>query len=378
MSPLTLRIRDFRVIERLDWSPEGVCVLTGANGAGKSTTLDALKFLRSLFVRGHEAALSAVDGVAFRRWAAESEAPVEFAVEVADITWKLRFPMSAQGVKGTYGEEIHRGEGVEARAAMFADDWYFGKDRQHRDEQRCCAKVIWDRGVAQWMQPLVDFLEGLRTYDTYWLNKVKRVEQTSAVDSYLHYTGRNLWAVLANWKGSPLRYRGQFDWVIEQAHRAFPDLIGTIEFDRGLPYIFRPAASDPAEGLLPNRSADGLLTGLLHLTAVAGARPGSLIAFDEAENQLHPHAIRSIIAAMRKQAEERDLTIVLTTHSPVVLNQFRDEPRQVFVLGHGNPELPVPARMTELHTEEWIAQAKLGSLYERLAFGAPHEGGDRT
>jgi len=29
-----------------------------------------------------------------------------------------------------------------------------------------------------------------------------------------------------------------------------------------------------------------------------------------------------------------------------------------------------------LHSEEWIAQAKLGSLYERLAFGAPDLGGD--
>ena len=125
------------------------------------------------------------------------------------------------------------------------------------------------------------------------------------------------------------------------------------------------------DGLPPSRAADGLLTGLLHLTAVAGAKDGSIIAFDEVENQLHPHAIRSIISAMRAQADERDLTIIVTTHSPVVLNQFRDAPEDVFVLGHGVEGLPTPARMTDLHTEEWLAQARLGSLYERLAFGAP-------
>ena len=376
MANLTLRIRDFRVLERLDWRPEGVCVLSGANGAGKSTTLDALKFLRAHFLWGHESALRSVDGVAFSRWGAEPDAPVEFCVEVEDLVWKLSFPMSAQGVKGTYGEELHRGDEDVLRAEMFNDGWYLGSLLQARDEQRCCAKLLWDRGTEPWMQPLVDALEGIRTYETYWLNQVKDVKSVGATDSYLHGTGRNLWSVLANWKGSPLRYRGQFDWVMSEARKAFPGLIGDIEFDRGLPYLFRHGATDPAEGLLPNRAADGLLTGLLHLTAVAGARPGSLVAFDEVENQLHPHAIRTLVAAMRQQADERGLTIVLTTHSPVVLNQFRDEPEQVYVLGHGVDGLDVPAPMTALHTEEWIAQAKLGSLYERLAFGAPDLGGD--
>jgi hypothetical protein len=301
---------------------------------------------------------------------------VEFRVEVEDLIWQLRFPMSAQGVKGAYGEELHRGGEVALRAPMFDDGWHLGGERQARDDQRCCAKLLWDRGTEAWMRPLVDAIEGIRTYETYWLNQVKDVKSVGATDSYLHGTGRNLWSVLANWKGSPLRYHGQFDWVLSKAREAFPGLIGALEFDRGLPYLFRPGATDPAEGLLPHRAADGLLTGLLHLTAVAGAPPGSLVAFDEVENQLHPHAIRTLIEAMRQQADERGLTVVLTTHSPVVLNQFRDEPGQVYVLGHGVDDLDVPAPMTALHTEEWIAQAKLGSLYERLAFGAPDLGGD--
>ena len=48
------------------------------------------------------------------------------------------------------------------------------------------------------MRPLVDALEGTRTYETYWLNQVKDVKSVGATDSYLHGTGRNLWSVLAN------------------------------------------------------------------------------------------------------------------------------------------------------------------------------------
>lgn len=372
MSAFTVRIRDFRAIEELEWSPSGVCVLTGANGAGKSTTLSALRFLRTFFEFGPEAGLLAVDGAAFRRLGAEAEAAVEFSVEVQDLVWQLRIPISTQGgFHRAYGEELRRAGELVLRAGIFESDWQFGDETQPRDEKRCCFKVLWDRDVAPWLRPLVQVLENIRIYESYWLNQIKRPEQINLGDSFLHHTGRNLWSVLANWKGSALRYRGQFDWVLTQARRAFPGLLGQIEFDRGLPYLFSPDATDAADGLLPNRAADGLLTGLLHLTAVAGAKNGSLVAFDEVENQLHPHAIRSILAAMRQQADERDLTILLTTHSPVVLNQFRDEPEQVYVLGHRDPVLKSPASMADLHSEEWLAQSKLGTLYERLAFGAP-------
>ncbi len=370
MQDFTLRIRDFRVIERLDWKPSGLCVLSGANGVGKTTVLDSLCFLRALFSRGHEAALSVVDGMSFHRLGAQSENPVEFVVEVDDLVWKLRFPMSDRGLKGSYGETIHRGAAEELHAVMFEDVWSANGVVYPRDEHRCCAKALWDRGDAPWMKPLVDAMEGIRVYSSYWLNQVKAAFGGGGADSFLHGTGRNLWSVLANWKASPLRYRGQFDWVMTQARNAFPGLLGAIDFDR-MPILYHPGATDPADGLTPNRQPDGLLTGLLHLTAIAGARDHSLVLFDEVENQLHPHAIRSLTRAMRDQADERGLTIMMTTHSPVVLNQFRDSPEQVFVLGHGDSELNEPARMTELHTDEWLAQAKLGSLYERLAFGAP-------
>ncbi|MCB9703591.1 MAG: ATP-binding protein [Myxococcales bacterium] len=173
---------------------------------------------------------------------------------------------------------------------------------------------------------------------------------------------------MSNWKASPIRYQGQYDWVIRHAKRAFPDIMGTIEFDRGLAYLFRPNDSDPANGLSPDLAADGLLTGLLHLTAVAGARDGSIIAFDEFENQLHPYAIRGLLQAIREEAERRDLTIIMTTHSPVVMNEFRREPEKLHVLTGDERQ---PYSLIELLGADALLQARLGELYEQLDFAAP-------
>jgi predicted ATPase len=158
--------------------------------------------------------------------------------------------------------------------------------------------------------------------------------------------------------------------VLAAARDAFPGQLGAIEFERGFPMLYAPDAPDPDRGLPPERAADGLVTGLLHLTAIAGAPSGSLVAFDELEDHLHPHAIRALLAAIRGRAEEQDLTVVLTTHSPVVMNQFLGDPGAVFVLDRREADRPQPIALTELHDEEWLSLMKLGTLYEHLKFAA--------
>jgi predicted ATPase len=278
--------------------------------------------------------------------------------------------MSPTGLKGTYGEELYHGGEIVLRAAMFDESWFLGAEQQPRDETRCCAKVLWDRGATEWMKPLVDAINGIRVYHSYWLNQVQKPDPADRTDSYLHTNGRNLWSVLANWKASPTRFGKQFEWVLSRASHAFPGLIESIEFDRGLPLIYMPGRTEPDEGLSPNRAPDGLLTGLLHLTAIAGARSGGLVAFDEVENQLHPHAIRSIVSAMRERAEDLELTILLTTHSPVVMNEFKGHEDLFFVLEPGRRDR-IPTPLFEAYDSDWLAHFTLGDLYEREEFASP-------
>ena len=379
MSQVTLSANRFRVLENLNWSPDGLCLLVGANGSGKTTTLDLLRFLRNFFERGQENAFLSIDGGHIRtRGLAEGE-PVELEFAIGEIRWRLRLPLSDSGVTGTFGETLLRGDETILHAEMFADHWFIGQTRIPRDGQRCGAAVYWDRyePEAKWMYPLFSALTSIRVYKSFNLYKVRHPDSRDLPPHFLHGTGNNLWHVLNNWKSAPMTYGGQYEWVLKQARKAFPDLIGSIEFDRRFPYLFPPDSTDPADGLPPARAADGLLTGLLQLTAVAGAQRGALIAFDEIENQLHPHAIRTILNAMRERAEQQDLTIIVTSHSPVVMNAFRREPDQFYVFEPGAARMPVV--LTDLHDEDWLSAFMLGDLYDRLEFAAPsilHAGDD--
>ena len=98
-----------------------------------------------------------------------------------------------------------------------------------------------------------------------------------------------------------------------------------------------------------------------------------MVAIDDFGNDLHPYAIRALTEALRDWAEERDLVVCLASHSPVILDEFKEEPGLVFVMEHGLENRPVP--LTELFEPDWLARFSLGRLYEHGDFGGqkpPH------
>jgi predicted ATPase len=92
---------------------------------------------------------------------------------------------------------------------------------------------------------------------------------------------------------------------------------------------------------------------MMLLTGVIGAKDGSVVMIDEIEDSLHPAAIRAVLDLIRRRAAEHDLTVLMTTHSPVVIDLFDDTPEQVYVMEEGRAELPVA--VTSLHDRDWLA-----------------------
>lgn len=370
----TLHIDDFRVLDKVRWSPPpGVSLLAGPNGAGKSTLVSALRFLATAFQRELPQAIQySGGGSAIRRLGAPERTPVRFKLEVGDGSWEILLPIEGEGVHGYYGESVVKGSEVHLRAAMYQAEFNLGSKSLRRDS-RTGLRYLWDRDRPEFLVPMVAFLQGLNAYSPWWPEQVRELQTGNEADDALNARGTNIWRVLREWKQAPRRYEDRFRWVLDAARAAFPDLVTEIDFrslGRAVQGNFYPLGTpEPTESLPMQLAADGLLQGLLHLVAVASATPGSTVVIDEVENHLHPHAIRSLIASMREWAEKQDLTVLLTTHSPLVMNEFQRDLEHFFVTDAIDGVRPAP--LNEVKNPDWLAQFSLGDLYDRLKFGAP-------
>jgi len=359
----------------VDWSPSDVCLLAGPNGSGKSSLLQALRFPRSLFTQGLTQALQSSGGADhLRRVGAEDDAPVALEVVLGEVAWQLEIPVEGLSVNPYHGERLLRdGEPVLEARRYETTIRVAGQVRERDSRGRCGLRTLWDREEPAWLRPFIDLLGNIRIHHSYWLNQARRPDpQQSLEDQYLHPTGRNLWAVLRKWKAAARQFDHQYEWVMDQAVRAFPELMVDLEFPPEGPRMYLAGALGPQQSLPVHLAADGLLVGLMHLTALAGAPAGAVLAFDEMENQLHPHAIRSLLAAMRARAEERDLTIVLTTHSPVLMNEFNNYADSFYVFDPtASDDTRMPTPLTIIKDPKWLRHFSLGDLYEREKFAAP-------
>ncbi len=81
--------------------------------------------------------------------------------------------------------------------------------------------------------------------------------------------------------------------------------------------------------------ADDVSEGVLYFLAIAcilrQPNPSKFLLLEEIENGIHPRRISNIIDYIFDLAEQKDITVMITSHSPVVLNEFKDVLKNVFI-----------------------------------------------
>ncbi len=341
-------LRNYRSLREATWEiTTGVHAVVGPNGAGKSTLLGAFKFLRVLWDRGLHAALaSPYPSGPTKNWDAQPEEPVEIGLRLDETSrLDLRFQPTARN--GEVSGWIRVEDGT---ASTY--------DREIRERSGDFPlRLLWTNGPPAGLDR---FLRSITVFHDLDIWAIRDTGSPAAEDRHLQSRGANALTMLRKWfLTAPERHRYQF--VLDGLREAFPGLVGDLDFDeRGryvLARIYRPGSES---GRSISDEANGVISMLASLCALAGTPDGGIVLIDEPETALHPWAIRELVRRAAAWTERRGITAVLMTHSPVLLSELNATPERVHVLSEETGFRP--RRLSDLRNPDWIAQFTLGEL----------------
>lgn len=411
MSPLAYRARALGPLRAIDWAiPAGVSVIVGPNRVGKSTLLRLPELVGRMIQDGiHDAFKAVFEGVPQRNLGVPPSTPMSVGLATKDTEWELELTVQGGQVADLPSEELRKGgkpvlwrkfgseeiEGESFRLPLptglipsIGIGVVKGVATSIKDGRPQAVPAIEGPAVVEKLRrflpletpeentlellSLVEFADVLlvrsfRTYD-YRINHLTRFGSVHSSALELQPTGENAFPLLRNWRDKP-ELEERYEFVLETMRELFPHL-GRVGFEQAGQTSTMTVADKrwPGNASIPiARESTGFITALLQLCAIASCPPHGLVTLDEIETSLHPRAIRVLIEASRRWAAKHDLRIVLATQSETVLDQFRDEPSQVFVL---EPKQETsPKALTELFSPEYLSQFSLGDLFAHLEFG---------
>ncbi len=108
--------------------------------------------------------------------------------------------------------------------------------------------------------------------------------------------------------------------------------------------------------------AEHVSDGVLLFTALAmhaiDAEPGSVLFLEEPEQSIHPRRIHEVFELFQRIVEKQQCQFVIATHSPILVNELRDDPEAILLFRRSEqgsvvtPLSSVPKLVEALHETE--------------------------
>jgi predicted ATPase/GTPase SAR1 family protein len=366
----TLHVHNLRALRHAHWSPQPVSVLIGANGSGKSTLLQVLRFLRIAYERDiADAVTIPLLGIGnLKSWGAAEQDPIRIRIDLGDASWQMEIA-AREG-----SAEVTRERFMEGEREIFVKDnlgsFVRGTDRLDPSSLTGLRALV-DRGVTEpSLGRMAAFVQRIAVYHHPDLPALRAQGSLTTDPRRIEARGGNVLAVLRRWH-QERKDRHRYDFVVEGLGAAFPGMVSDLDFVEAgntlVARVYRPGRDTPSP---LDYEADGVLQLLVLFCQVAAAEVGSVLAIDEPENCLHPYAQGVFLRRTARWAAKHQVTVLLATHSTVLLDALTGHPEQVYVMKSKTGEEQSPTPLDQLCDPEWLASFKLGSLYEQGEIGS--------
>lgn len=377
-----LKIEGFRSLKNVAWEPGDLNILIGPNGTGKSNLLRLLELMTITAKGGLAKYIQSLGGMGAIVWDDQAKS-ISFSLTYGSDDFPVHriyeLHLSRLGLSSSYsilrevltgGEEddqelsgfIKRGP-VKARLK----EWKYADIQQISQENLDTHETILsassgfsfdDDDVA----PFKDYLSSFIIYHDVQVHRDSEMRRPSVsrVEKRVDSDGQNLINVLHTLYTTDR----EFERSIDDAMRAaFGD-----EYEK---LVFPPAADQLIQLRVRWRSlkreqsaanlSDGTLRFLFLLTVLASSYPPPVIAIDEPETGLHP-AMLPIIAEYAVDAAMR-AQVILTTHSPQLLDAFTDKNPTTTVTKWQDGET-VLQNLSGDDLAYWLKEYTLGTLFK--------------
>lgn len=367
----TLYVRNVRVLRQVDWTPTPLSLLIGANGAGKTTLLQILKLLHIAYEKSLPDAVRDVLGGSsnLRPWDASETEPTELGIAIGEASWRIRLVPREGSVDYLNDERL-----LDGQREVFSRDSlgvFLYEGERIEPTRRLGLRTLMDRGVHEpAVRAIAAFLQRIAVYHDPDLWGLRSQGSNTTEDRVLDSRGLNVLALLRRWQQERIN-RHRYQFVLEGLNAAFPRTVADMDFQEAgntlAARFYRPGGGLSAPLAA---EANGVLQLLILLCQLANAEDESLVAIDEPENGLHPYALRAFVRRAGIWARQHKLTVLLATHSTVLLDELSAMPEQVFVMKPTEPGAPIPTALDRLCDPEWLEGFKLGDLYEQGEIGS--------
>lgn len=386
MKLTSLKARRYRSLRDESTPLNDLNLFIGTNASGKSTILDALRFLHEgVQERDFRRPVSSRGGIVHLAWKGEEARKVDLAVSLDE--GGTLYEWSIQLAKDGYGFSVHREEVFETRpdvpptqllSAADGQGWWWSRETKKvslAQAPTTCALAAASADQSFPARAVADFVSRWGFFDP---NPFVLRRGWSGFDaSSLDYVGRNLaerlYAIRESSEPTFRRIVSATQSVlglpteIELRRSRFPgdeiedveDRVYFVQREPGLQYAVHQIGA-----------SSGTLRILALMTALFGESGSNLIGIEEPENHVHPSALAAFAEYLLK-ARER-VQILVTTHSPLLLD-FLNEPGAVCVVRHSDQD---GTRVTREGNPAAVGQALeasgfgLGEFYETKGFGS--------
>ena len=376
MRLLTLHALHYRSLRDQDMDLNDLNVFIGANASGKSTILDALRFLsEAVRSRDFRAPVFARGGIVHLAWKGEAADRIELVVRLKDAerTYEWSPCLVRRGHEFYVVEQVlELPDGrppVQLLDANKGEGWWWSGENGDRVALKqgptSCALVAAAADASFPARGVAEFVGRWGFFDP---NPFLLRRDWTGLDGgrFDHY-GRNLGETLYTLQQSS---PAVLERIVE-ATRAIVGLPTGIEARKSEDDRFYFMQTEP--GLRYSVHQMGVSSGTLRMlalmTALFADPETNLIGIEEPENYVHPTALSAFLGYLA-QARDR-IQFMVTTHSPLLLD-FLDRPEAVRVVKSSGQGTTVVKGASPDNVRRALEASGfgLGAFYETKGFGS--------